>query len=657
MDPRRPDADELLARARAEEARAKRGKLTVFFGAAPGVGKTYAMLEAARTERDLRRDVVVGIVETHGRYDTAALVLGLEILPRRKVAYRGVTLEELDLDAILARRPGLVLVDELAHTNAEGMRHAKRWQDVEELLDAGVDVYTTVNVQHIESLVDVIAQISGVVVRETVPDRIIDAADEIRLVDLTPEELLERLADGKVYVPEQAQRALQSFFKKGTLTALRELSLRQTAERVDRQLRSEKRAEGVERAWPVAERILVGVSPSPASAKLIRATRRMAASLHAEWIAAFVETASSLRMSEADQERVAQNLRLAEQLGGETVRLSGERAAQEVILYARSRNVTKIVVGKPTHARWKDIFRQSFLDEMVRATPDIDIHVITGDDRERESVPPSSAARSAMDPETAWAGYVAAAIATALATALAWVLFGRNQLADAVMTYLLGIVLVSMRFGYGPSIVAAMLSVVTLDLFFVEPYMKLSVYDLRHVVTFVVMFVVAFVISSLTRRIRDQATTARRREQRSTRLYAMSRELAEATSAASQRANHCRPSSGGRLPSGGRGDPPRPQWPARARRSDQRRRLLHGRRQGHGRRRMGLDTQHCGWAGDRYAPLGLRSVPSLEERQRPRRRARPSDETSAASRRSRAATAPRDLRESRRERLRARAAR
>lgn len=527
---RRPDADELLVRLREDEQRAKRGKLTIFFGAAPGVGKTYAMLEAARSERDLRRDVVIGVVETHGRYDTAALTIGLELLPRRQVDYRGVKLEEFDLDAALVRRPGIVLVDELAHTNAEGSRHAKRWQDVEELLDAGIDVYTTVNVQHIESLNDVVAQITGVVVRETVPDRILERADEIRLVDLPPVELLKRLQEGKVYLPEQAQRAVEGFFKKGSLTALRELALRQTAERVDEQMRLEKRAEGVERAWPVAERILVCVSPSPASARLIRAARRMAASLHAEWIAAYVETPAALRMSEKDRDRVAENLRLAEKLGAETVHLSGESAASEIIFYARRRNVTKIVVGKPTHPRWRDLLRQSFLDEIVRSTPDIDVQVVTG--LEQDSLPPAAEPPPAERPPAprAWRGSVAAALIVVVSTSISWFAFGRTELADVAMVYLFGIVLVSMRFGFGPSILATILSVLLFDFFFVPPYRTFAVADVRHIVTFAVMFAVAIVISRLTKRIRDQADTARQRELRSSRLYAVSRELADTAS-------------------------------------------------------------------------------------------------------------------------------
>src|SRR5580693_6897382 len=296
MNEARADPDELLRQVAAEERRTRRGKLVVFFGAAPGVGKTYAMLEAARSERDLKRDVVIGVVETHGRYDTSALVIGLPLLPRAKLAHQGVIVEEFDLDAALARKPGLILIDELAHTNGPGTRHAKRWQDVEELLDAGIDVYATLNVQHIESLNDVVAQVTGVIVRETVPDRVLQEATEIRLIDLPPDELLERMEAGKVYVPEQAERAVENFFRKGNLIALRELALRRTAERVDAQMRVYRTEHGIQRVWPAGERVLVGVSPSPASARLVRATRRMAGSLHAEWIAAYVETPASLRL-------------------------------------------------------------------------------------------------------------------------------------------------------------------------------------------------------------------------------------------------------------------------------------------------------------------------------------------------------------------------
>jgi two-component system sensor histidine kinase KdpD len=523
MSEARADPDELLRRVTAEERRASRGKLVIFFGAAPGVGKTYAMLEAARSERDLRRDVVIGVVETHGRFDTGALVIGLELLPRRKVNHRGIVVEELDLDAALARKPGLILIDELAHTNAPGSRHAKRWQDVEELLDAGIDVYATLNVQHIDSLNEVVAQITGVVVRETVPDRVLEEATEVRLIDLPPDELLERLQEGKVYIPDQARRAVESFFRKGNLIALRELALRSTAERVDAQMRLYKAEHGIERVWPTAERIIVSVSPSPSSARLIRAARRMAASLQASCIAVFVETPASLRMSDADRSRLAENLRLAEQLGAEPVRLKGERAAEEMIRFARARNATKIVLGKPTHARWRDVLSPSFLDEVVRSSGDIDVYVITGEAVAPAGVPDSRARpRRKIDPR-AYAASVAAAIG---ATAVAWLLFGRRQLADVVMVYLLGIILVSLRFGYGPSIAAAVLSVLLLDFLFVPPYLSFAVSDFQHVVMFAVMFVVAVVISNLTRRVRLQADEARYRERRTASLYGVSRELA-----------------------------------------------------------------------------------------------------------------------------------
>src|SRR5687768_12111335 len=306
----RPDPDALLARVHEEEARQRRGKLKVFFGAAAGVGKTFAMLEAAREQHRHGVDVVVGYVELHGRAETEALLAGLEILPRRAAEYRGATLQELDLDAALARKPGLILVDELAHTNTPGSRHAKRWQDVVELLDAGIDVYTTVNVQHVESLNDVVAKITGVVMRETVPDSVFERADEVELIDLPPDDLLQRLREGKVYMPAQAQEAVEHFFRKGNLIALRELALRRTAERVDAQMRVYRREHSIEQVWPTAERVLVCVGPGPWSARLVRAAKRMADQLGAEWIAAYVETPAQLRLPAEEKDRVVQTLRL-----------------------------------------------------------------------------------------------------------------------------------------------------------------------------------------------------------------------------------------------------------------------------------------------------------------------------------------------------------
>ncbi len=525
----RPDPDELLARVREEEQTSARGKLTIFFGFAPGVGKTYTMLEAARGEAaDQKRDVVVGIVETHGRYDTGSLLIGLELLARRTVEHRGIQIEELDLDAALKRRPQLLLVDELAHTNAPGSRHLKRWQDVDELLGAGIDVFTTLNVQHLESLNDVVAQITGVIVRETVPDAVFDKSAEVRVVDLPVDELLERLREGKVYVPQQAARAVDNFFRAGNLIALRELALRRTAERVDAQMRGYKAAHGIEESWHTGERVLVCVSPSPYSARLVRAARRMATSLHAELVGVYVETQASLRLSAEDRERLAHNMRLVESLGGEAVVLRAEDAAVETVRYARKRNATKIVVGKPMRPRWRELFRSSFLDDIVRKSLEIDVYVISGQLAAEAAASPPTAppGRSPL----ALTGGVAAVAATAICTAVAWYGFGQEQLADVVMVYLLGVVVVSMRYGYAPSLLAAVLGVVAFDFFFIPPYYSFAVSDLRHIVTFAVMFLVAVVISHLTKRIRDQADSARGSEHRTASLYAISRELGLAAS-------------------------------------------------------------------------------------------------------------------------------
>jgi two-component system sensor histidine kinase KdpD len=507
----------------------ERGKLTIFLGAAPGVGKTYAMLEASRFEREDGRDVVAGIVETHGRYDTGALLLGLEILPRRKLDHRGVLLEELDVDAAIARRPGVLLVDELAHANAAGSRHAKRWQDVEVLLDLGIDVYSTLNVQHLESLVDVVAQITHLTVRETVPDSVLEKADDIRLIDLPIDELLARMKEGKVYVPEHARVAEQNFFRPGNLIALREMALRVTAQAVDAQMRRYKQAHGIEGTWAATERVLVCVSASPSSARLVRGARRLASGLHADWIAANVEPPSSLPMSARDREQLTANLRLARTLGADTVTLSGPRGALEVIELARQRNVTRILVGKPTHPRWRDRIRRSFLDEIVRLSGDIDVHVIRGDETDIEANPGSKAlSTTSLETSASRLGYFAGAITPALATLIDQRAFDRTQLADIVMVYMAGIVFVAVRWNIGPALFSALLSVLAFDFFFIPPYGTLEVADLSHIATFAVMFLIAALISGLTKRVRDQADSARQRELRTASLYALSRALAAA---------------------------------------------------------------------------------------------------------------------------------
>jgi two-component system sensor histidine kinase KdpD len=506
-----------------------RGKLTIFFGAAPGVGKTYAMLESSRFEREDGRDVVAGIVETHGRYDTGALLLGLEILPRRKLDHGGVVLDELDVDAAIARRPGVLLVDELAHSNAPGSRHAKRWQDVEDLLDLGIDVYSTLNVQHLESLVDVVAQITHVTVRETVPDSVLEKADDIRLIDLPIDELLARMEEGKVYVPERARVAEQNFFRPGNLIALRELALRVTAQAVDAQMRRYKEAHGIEGTWAATERVIVCVSASPSSSRLIRGARRLASSLHADLIAVHVEPPSSLPLSARDREQATANLHLARTLGADTVTLSGAKGALEVIELARQRNVTRIVVGKPTHPRWHDRIRRQFLDEIVRFSGDIDVHVIRGEETNVVSKSRSpAAAMTSLETSASRLGYFAGAITPALATLMDQRAFDRTQLADIVMVYMAGIVFVAVRWNMGPALFSALLSVLAFDFFFIPPYGTLEVADLSHVATFAVMFLIAALISGLTKRVRDQADSARQRELRTASLYALSRALAAA---------------------------------------------------------------------------------------------------------------------------------
>ena len=522
MTDHRPDPDSLLALANAEEERERRGKLKVFFGATAGVGKTFAMLQAAQELKRRGVDVVVGVVETHGRKETEALLAGLEILPPRLDEHRGVTLQEFDLDGALTRRAAVLLVDELAHTNAPGSRHAKRWQDVEELLAAGLDVYTAFNVQHLESLNDLVGKITGVVVRETVPDSILERADQVELVDLPPEELLKRLQEGKVYLPEQASLAAESFFRPGNLIALREIALRKTAERVEAQMQRYRELHGVAETWPVAERLLVAVGSGPNAARLVRAARRLAERLRAEWLVAYVETPAELRVSKEERDRVWQTLRLAEKLGAETVTLSGEQPATEILRYARRRNVSKIVVGKPTRPRWRDLLFGSVRDQLERESGDIDIYVIAGE--AGEGWPAARRPRRERNARL----YASALAFTLIATGLS--ILARPYLGptNLVMILLLGVVGTAFLYGRGPSVLASVLSVASFDFFFVPPYYTFNVADTEYLLTFGVMLITALVISTLTVRLRQQAEAADDRERRTAALYAMSRDLAAA---------------------------------------------------------------------------------------------------------------------------------
>jgi len=539
----RPDPEALLeVAARAESPR---GHLKIFFGAAPGVGKTYAMLEAARRAQAEGLDVVVGLVETHGRDETGALLVGLPALPRQRLEHRGVALMELDLDAALARRPGLLLVDELAHTNAPGSRHPKRWQDVVELLAAGIDVHTTLNVQHLESLNDVVTQITWVRVRETVPDAVFDRADDVELVDLPPDALLGRLREGRVYLPEYARRAADAFFRKGNLLALRELALRRMAQRVDSDVQAYRRQHGIATLWPATERLLVCIGPGPGGARLVRAAARIAAGLRAEWLAVSVETPALALAGAAERSRLAETLRLAESLGAEVLTLVDETIADALLHLARERNVTRIVVGKPRRTRWRDRLHRSLLRALVRGSGGIDIHVITGDHEA-----PTQPARYRPPEPSRLDHYVWCTVLVAAVTGLCWALFPFVDRSDLIMLYLVGIMLAAVRFGRGPSTLTTLLSVAAFDLFYVPPYLTFAVSDADYVLTFAVMLAVGLLISTLTSRIRMQVEAARVRERRTAALYSLSRELAQLrhkVSIASCAARHINETLGARV--------------------------------------------------------------------------------------------------------------
>ncbi len=520
MSDLRPDPGLFLTRLKEEEAKNERGRLKIFFGAVAGVGKTYAMLSAAHKLHEQGVDVVVGCAETHGRMETARLLDGLEILQRTKVDYKGAALEEFDIDAAIARKPQLILVDELAHTNAPGSRHAKRWQDVQELLEAKIDVFTTVNVQHIESLHDIVSQITGVQVQERIPDSLLKAAAEIELIDLPPDQLIQRLREGKIYISERAQSALDNFFRKGNLIALRELALRCTAEHVDDEMLRYREAHSISETWPATDRMLVCVSNSPLSIRLVRATKRMAGALRAKWYVAFVETPAYLQLPDSEKARVIQTLRLAEQLGAETLELRGNNVSEELVRWARSNNVTKIVIGKPAQSRWQDLIHGSIIDEIIRQSGNIDVYVITGDGEHHEQ-PKTGRLRPSHYPRA----YLWASLIIGICTAIAALMSGHFELSNVIMIYMLGVVIVATQFGRGPAALASIISVACFDFFFVPPRYTFAVSDTQYLVTFTVMLIVALVISTLTARIRQQAQSARLREGRTAALYSMSREL------------------------------------------------------------------------------------------------------------------------------------
>lgn len=524
----RPDPDALLAAIQKDTARETRGKLKVFFGMAAGVGKTYAMLESARRAKSEGVDVIVGYVETHKRAETEAMLSGLEVLPRQKLPYKDVKLEEMDLDGILKRHPQLVLVDELAHTNANGTRHPKRWQDVIEILEAGINVYTTVNVQHFESRADAVAQITGVIVHETVPDTVLDMADEIELVDLSPTDLRKRLAEGKVYTSERIQTASNNFFRIGNLTALREMALRVTAEHVDHKLQDYMALKQIAGPWKSGERLMVAVGPSPFSEQLIRWTRRMAYNLEASWLAVFVEAPDVL--SADAKERLAHNLALARNLGAEIVTTVGTDITQALLHLARQRNVTQIVIGKPLRHPLQDFLRGgSLVDKLIRASGDIDVYVVTGDKEESNTRPTIIFPRPKVS-SNLWQYALAAGIVIAITVAdliiqglVSWWTYQTVGL-----TELMAVLLIAVYIGRGPALLAAFISALSWNFLFIEPRFTFDIRQPEDIILFLLYFVIAVFTGNLTARIRTQERQARYNADRTMALYTLAHESATA---------------------------------------------------------------------------------------------------------------------------------
>jgi len=523
----RPDPDALLAAIQAEEAgqatgQARRGRLRVYFGASAGVGKTYAMLSAARRLAQDGVDVVIGLVETHGRAETESLLDGLTILPRRRVQIRSVVVQEFDLDAAIARKPALLLVDELAHTNAPGSRHPKRWQDVEELLDAGIDVFSTLNVQHLESLNDVVAGITGIPVAETIPDGFFDRADEVVLVDLSAEELLTRLRAGKVYLPEQAERARQNFFRKGNLIALRELALRRTAERVEEDVQAYREAKAIAPVWKTAASLMVTVGPHEGGDQVVRSGARLAQQLNAEWFAVYAETPALQRLPEVERQRVLDRLRLAESLGGRSAVVACTDAAEGLAQFARRNNVSRIVIGRREFHGLPNLAALSI--RLARKLPDADIFFVARTEASpRQQLAPAPDERTAHQVD--WTSYAWAAALCALLTLVLVPLRTRVDLANVVMLYLLATVTAALRLGRGPALLAAVLGVGLFDFFFVPPYNSFAVTDLKYSVTFGVMLAAGLLVGQLTAGLRYSARVSQHREERARVLFEFAREL------------------------------------------------------------------------------------------------------------------------------------
>ncbi len=522
-DPRRPDPETFLKIAKSEEAYSSKGKLKIFLGYSAGVGKTYAMLEAARRIKNDGVDIVIGYVETHKRVETQALVEGLEVIPRKNLSYRGTVLPEMDLDVVIERKPKIAVVDELAHSNAPGSRHVKRFQDIEELLAEGIDVYTTLNIQHLESLNDVVAKVTGVSMHETVPDRILDDAREIEVVDIPIGDLLKRLREGRVYISEAAERALQNFFNESNLTALRELTLRRAAKRIDTQMQGFLRRRITGGPLPVGERLLVCISSYPSSSELVRAGRLLAAGLDAEWFAVYVETPGEANLSVEKKEQLAKTLKLAEELGAKVATVTDQTPADGVIHYARRHNATKILIGKPLKRRLKDVLAGTVVDQLIRKSGEIDVYVINRSSRES-----GKKETAAEFQPLSWGVYLKSLFLVAVASGLGILTRQYLEPTNLVMFYLLAVVTSAIFLGRGPSIFASIASVLAFDFLLVPPFYTFVVNDAQYLVTFIMFFVVALIISTLTIRTKEQAESARSREAHTASLYELSRDLASA---------------------------------------------------------------------------------------------------------------------------------
>ena len=489
------------------------------------MGKTFTMLEAARLKKRDNTDVVAAVVETHGRVETEALLEGLEIIPRRQLEYRGIKLTEMDIDAVLKRHPQLALVDELAHENAPGSRHPKRYQDIEELLEAGIDVYTTLNIQHIESGRNAVAQITGVWVRETVPDSFVDSASEIEMVDLPPDELLQRLKEGKVYVPEQIAAAIESFFRKGNLTALRELAMRTAGKHVDEQTIAYMKTHAIQGPWPSGEHLMVCIGPGGTGVRLVRNARRLAFSIGAEWYAVYVETPDT-RVSTHQQERIDNTLRTAERMGAKALTIRGNSVVDAITEFAAKNNITKIIVGKSRRNWLQKLFVGPIVDELMRRSEYFDVYVIGG---RGEPSPPELKKTEEIKPPRSWPGYLKGLGLVAIATVIGQFLHNIFSPTTISMLYLMCVVLTAFYWGLGPSIAVAVIGVLAFDFFHIPPYLTFRIADTQYIFTFLALLSVAVVISYLTMRVRRQTESAERRERQTAALYALGKDLAVST--------------------------------------------------------------------------------------------------------------------------------